>query len=1284
MRLKILSFIFILLTCSYGLYAQKGTQKANYHSSSTYVREIPALAKMDNIISAKWQEHKAPAKRRGKNTYVPGKGFPKGKDLLMEKQIRLNQAKKAARSQSQGQRGSRAPLANFDAHVGTVLNDPTGAIGPNHYVYAFNSGFGILDRAGNVLVPEASLATLFPGETLGDPIVVYDNFANRFIIMQFSNTPNGILLAVCKGADPVNDGWHTYRFNTGSFPDYEKLSIWNDGYYITANKDQSSPATSQVVYALERDKMLTGAEASIVGFPLPGISNNGFYSPGGFNATGTTLPPAGVGHSIIYMQDDGWAGVDEDHLKIWTTQVDWANPENSTISEPQKVNTTAFDGVFNGGSFQNLDEPGSGANLDAIQATMMYMTNYRRFDNYNALVLNFVIDLNGDDTKAGIRWYELRQSADGQPWTVYQEGTYVDPNGHSAYCGSIAMDKQGNIGLGYTIVSSTKHTSLRYTGRLATDPLGVMTYGENVIVDGDSQENRGDGRYGDYAQLTVDPLDDLTFWHIGEYFKGTGTRRSRVASFRIGSSTPDSIPPSAPTQLALIDTGYADLTISWTAATDDQGVANYEVFRDGELIDVISGTTYKATGLTPLTTYKFSLKARDFGGNKSEMSEVLEATTLNSPFCLNGVENYPYTQGFENGFGDWTPVNGKTLTWQVISGATPKYHTGPDAAAEGEKYAYVTRKFGFFGKSASLVSPCFNLSNLKDPIFSFKYHLKSFYEPGGVSLDISKDNGVTWEMLWIQKGNQGSEWNQVQINLAQYVGENVQLRFNRLLKLGSKADIAIDDISLGEPVICLEGQLALNIKFDNYPEETSWELRDEAGNLVDSASYTAAGTPDGSSISKTFDNLPDGKYTFIFKDSYGDGLLGSAFYSLSIGGRVIFTGGDFRTEETTSFCISNSVASCDNGITSFPYTEGFEKDLGAWTQDNSHGLRWASICPGSYSNPNIAPDAAEGKNYAYMHPWRGNPFQPSILTSPCFDLSQANNPVFTFKYYMNSPYKTGTLNLEISTDNGASWTAIWGKSGNQGDEWKSETMNLRAYVGKRIQLRFVGHTNTYMWANIAVDDLLLNTEGSCTAGDITLDITFDNYPEETSWELKDSEGNIIDSASYTAADTPDGSNFNKVFANLPTGNYTFTIKDRIGDGICCSYGEGSYSLSSASGLIASGGEFGREESITFCVQNNATSAQASRGTQIVTHDLSKSSDDYTVYPVPADKELQVRANGKTKEATEAMIFSMYGRKVKQVKMTPGKAINIADLPAGTYFIRILSGDKTVTKKFIKH
>ena len=133
-------------------------------------------------------------------------------------------------------------IANFEAHSGfSTPTDPTGAVGPNHYVYAFNSGFGIRDKSGNVLVPEASLATIFPGESLGDPIVVYDNYADRFIIMQFSNTPNGFLIAVGQGPDPVNDGWFTYRFNTGSFPDYEKLSIWSDGYYITANKDQNNP-----------------------------------------------------------------------------------------------------------------------------------------------------------------------------------------------------------------------------------------------------------------------------------------------------------------------------------------------------------------------------------------------------------------------------------------------------------------------------------------------------------------------------------------------------------------------------------------------------------------------------------------------------------------------------------------------------------------------------------------------------------------------------------------------------------------------------------------------------------------------------------------------------------------------------------------------------------------------------------------------------------------------------------------------------------------------------------
>ena len=402
--MKKIYFGVVMLFFGMTALAQDQGMQPSSITTADYVREIPALSSMDNIIAAEGFEDIAPPKRRGSNTFVEGKGTPNGLDPLV-------MAQRTAPKMS-----GRAPLTSFDAHVGTVLNDPTGAIGPNHYVYAFNSGFGIRDRAGNVLLPEASLGTLFPGETLGDPVVLYDRYADRFIIMEFSDTPNGFLVAIGQGPDPVNDGWYTYRFNTGTFPDYEKMSIWSDGYYITANKDAGNPSANDVVFALERDEMLAGNPAAqMIGFPLPSAATNGFYSPGGFSVVGPNLPPAGVPHPIVYMQDDSWAGVSVDHLKIWNITVDWASPSSSSISTPQQINTAAFDGVFDGGSFNNLEEPGSGPDIDAIQATMMYMTSYRRFGTHNSAVMNFAVDVTGADAVAGIRWYELRQANDTAP-----------------------------------------------------------------------------------------------------------------------------------------------------------------------------------------------------------------------------------------------------------------------------------------------------------------------------------------------------------------------------------------------------------------------------------------------------------------------------------------------------------------------------------------------------------------------------------------------------------------------------------------------------------------------------------------------------------------------------------------------------------------------------------------------------------------------------------------------------------------------------------------------------
>ncbi|MCP9198965.1 T9SS type A sorting domain-containing protein [Gramella sp. GC03-9] len=475
-------------------------------------------------------------RNRGINRIVPGKGLPKTEDPALQKKM--------------GDIQGRSPILNFDAVVSRATpTDPTGVAGPDHYLNAWNSAFSIWDKEGNQIVPPASLASIggeFSNETLGDPIVVYDEAANRYIISQFSDTPESFLIAVSRGPDPVNDGWFTYRFPTdGVLPDYPKMSVWGDGYYFTTNKNSRTADESPVIYVMERDRMLEGESARVVAFPLPGIETNGFYSPAGFNSIGNELAPRG-NSPIIYMQDDAWAGVSEDHLKIWLVNVDWNNLSASTISESQELNSAAgvspFSASFDGGSFSNLAQPGDAPDVDALQATMMYMTQYRRFDSHNSVVLNFVVDIDPTAAEhAGIRWYELRQQSDGGAWSVYQEGTFA-PDSRDRFSGSIGIDVRGNIGLAYTVLddnpSNPVFPSLRYTGRFVNDERGVMTIEEQSIIEGESPNPNT--RYGDYAHLSVDAADGITFWHNGEVFRGV-ERVNRVGVFRIAASEPNDI-----------------------------------------------------------------------------------------------------------------------------------------------------------------------------------------------------------------------------------------------------------------------------------------------------------------------------------------------------------------------------------------------------------------------------------------------------------------------------------------------------------------------------------------------------------------------------------------------------------------------------------------------------------------------------------------------------------------------------------------------------------------------
>ncbi len=459
-------------------------------SSRTY--HAPAIISSDEIQDG----------RSSRNIVVPGKGND-GNDPLLQN------------NKSNVKIKGRATSLVFDANSGSNPSDPAGAVGPNHYFQVFNTGFRIFDKSGNPLTGMLAPSNIFGNDACCDLTVSYDNAADRWVVSQlyFSGT---VEVAVSQTNDPVNTAWNVYSFS--NIQDYQKVSVWSDGYYMTANKDSGTASTSNVVFALERDAMLAGnASAQIIGFPLPGISTSGFYSPQAFNVTNNNMPATGS-MPVVYLQDDAWAGVTSDHVKLWEVDVDWATPANSSISAtPLTLTTAPFVSVFDGGSFSNLTQP-NGQDIDALQATIMNQAQFRKFADHNSAVFNFVVDVvAGTGEQAAIRWMELRQSGDGQPWSLYQEGTYTAPNNKHAWCASMAMDSQGNIGMGYTGMGGTsgKHIGAYYTGRYANDPLGSMTIAEEIIAEGDADHTGN--RYGDYSKIDVDPTNDKAFWFTTEY-----------------------------------------------------------------------------------------------------------------------------------------------------------------------------------------------------------------------------------------------------------------------------------------------------------------------------------------------------------------------------------------------------------------------------------------------------------------------------------------------------------------------------------------------------------------------------------------------------------------------------------------------------------------------------------------------------------------------------------------------------------------------------------------------
>lgn len=361
-----------------------------------------------------------------------------------------------------------------------------------------------------------------------------------------------------------------------------------------------------------------------------------------------------------------------------------------------------------------------------------------------------------------------------------------------------------------------------------------------------------------------------------------------------------------------------------------------------------------------------------------------------------------------------------------------------------------------------------------------------------------------------------------------------------------------------------------------------------------------------------------------------------------------------------------------SGAVALPYADGFESDFGGWTNASGDDFNWSRQTGGTPSN-NTGPASADAGSY-YIYVESSSPnyaTKVAIIESPCFAIP-AGGADFSFRYHMFGAAAMGGLNLQASTDNGSSWTSVWSLSGNQGNSWQSASVDLAAYAGQSVQLRYVGTTGTTWQGDMALDNLSLTTGGGGgTQTTVSLSITFDNYPEETSWEINNGSSVLASGGTYPSQ--PDGSTIVET-ASLDAGCYNFVINDGYGDGICCSYGAGSYSLTDGGTTLASGGAFGSSETTSFCVGGATQSAYVTQ-TQSVGQPVS-----FGLYPVPVTgNTLTVVTN---RENLNYTLTNVTGQVVDSGQLQHNE-INVSRLEAGIYLLHIQDGHKTITRKVLK-
>jgi len=534
---------------------QKGVlslPRAASGTPGTAARPAGKGAKRDIIVGASYHNDTSPPLRDMKQLPIESRAEREANENPKLPSHHKDSSDRVLQSQQVPSPNIPLPLLNFDGipFPGVACNcappDTDGEVGLTQYVQIVNEGYQVFNKTtgASVLGPSA-ISTLWAGfggvcqnNGSGDPVVLYDQLADRWVISQFAGTsvPTDECVAVSTTSDATGS-YNRYGFHLGtSFFDYPKLSVWPDAYYMSMNVFNTAGTAflGPQPFAFDRAKMLAGTPATFVSTGITGGPTEDSYLPADLD--GSTLPAAGAPGTFVEFPGSS-------AYKVWHFHADFATPGNTTFTLFASPPAAGFTQLCPA-TRACVPQLGSANNLDGIGDRLMHRLAYRNFGGFESVVGNFTVSSGG---VAGIRWFELRNVTAG-PVTVFQESTY-QPDTAWRWMGSVAQDQQGNLALGFSTSSSLINPQIRYAGRLVSDPTNNLAQGEAHLFDGTGSQTGTSNRWGDYSALSIDPVDDCTFWYTQEYYSTTGSFnwRTRIGSFKFTQCT--ALPPtSTPTR----------------------------------------------------------------------------------------------------------------------------------------------------------------------------------------------------------------------------------------------------------------------------------------------------------------------------------------------------------------------------------------------------------------------------------------------------------------------------------------------------------------------------------------------------------------------------------------------------------------------------------------------------------------------------------------------------------------------------------------------------------------